>query len=230
MLKKLTRPKIREQAAQQLKAFIVERGLKPGDRLPTETELADRFGISRLSVREATKSLEFIGVLEAKTGVGLTVGRLDFSRITEHLGYHPALYRADSLQLVETRIIIETGALPFVAQRISQDSELRDRLLQITHQFSAARDFERLVALDIEFHHCLLTASGLEPLVAFGDLIRVFFQRFRESIRRAEWKSGAQSHDKIIAFLIAGKVDSAAAELRDHIGSHKSRLNEVAVP
>ncbi len=46
----------------------------PGDRLPTENQLAETFGISRLSVCEATKTLEFFGIIDSKSGVGLTVG------------------------------------------------------------------------------------------------------------------------------------------------------------
>ena len=60
----------------EIKQYIIEQKLMPGDRMPTETQLAETFGISRLSLREATKSLEFLGIIESKTGVGLTVGRL----------------------------------------------------------------------------------------------------------------------------------------------------------
>ncbi|MFM8218920.1 MAG: FadR/GntR family transcriptional regulator, partial [Planctomycetaceae bacterium] len=60
-MKTLRRPKVRDQAAQQIRQYIVARRLAPGDRLPTESQLADALGISRPSVREATKSLEYLG-------------------------------------------------------------------------------------------------------------------------------------------------------------------------
>ena len=66
----IRRSKVRDQVAEQIKQYIVEQELGPGDRLPTENQLAETFGISRLGVREATKSLEFLGVVESKTGVG----------------------------------------------------------------------------------------------------------------------------------------------------------------
>ena len=56
-----------------------------------KTQLAETLGISRLSLREATKALEFLGIVESKTGVGLTVGRIDMGRVTEHLGFHTGL-------------------------------------------------------------------------------------------------------------------------------------------
>jgi DNA-binding FadR family transcriptional regulator len=224
MLQTLPRRKIRDQAADQIKEFIVARRLSPGDRLPNESELAALFGISRLSVREATKSLEFLGIVEAKTGVGLTVGQIDVARLTEHLGFHPALHRGDPIQMIETRIIIETGVLPHVARRMVEDGSLFQRLEAIVNQSCSARDLKTWIDLDIAFHRTLLEASGLEPLVAFGDLLHVFFQRFRESVKKAEWKAGIESHRRLIHRLAAGQVAPAIEELRLHIDSHRQRL------
>jgi GntR family transcriptional regulator, transcriptional repressor for pyruvate dehydrogenase complex len=97
MLETLPRRKIRDDVAQRIKDFITTEDLAPGDRLPTETELAGRFGVSRPSIREATKALEFLGIVASKTGVGLTVGHIDLAAVTRHLGFHPALHRADPL-------------------------------------------------------------------------------------------------------------------------------------
>jgi GntR family transcriptional regulator, transcriptional repressor for pyruvate dehydrogenase complex len=224
MLKSLPRRKIRDEAADQIKQFIVSRRLAPGDRLPTENELAETFGISRLSVREATKALEFLGIVEAKTGVGLTVGQIDVARLTEHLGFHPALHRSDPIQLIDTRVIIETGVLPHVARRMAEDPSILEQLHGLVDKFRTARDLKTWIDLDIRFHRTLLEASGLEPIVAFGDLLHVFFQRFRESVKKAEWKIGIESHEKIVNCLAAGKVAEADEELRIHIESHRQRL------
>ncbi len=56
----IRRPKMREQVSEQIKQYIVEQKLMPGDRLPTENQLAETSGISRLSLRETTKALEFL--------------------------------------------------------------------------------------------------------------------------------------------------------------------------
>ena len=70
MTETIERPKLRDVVADRLKTFILEGDLKPGDRLPTEAELATRFGVSRPSLREAIKSLEFLGIVEARRGRG----------------------------------------------------------------------------------------------------------------------------------------------------------------
>ncbi len=223
-MRSLRRPKIRDQAAEQIKQYIVSQSLRPGDRLPTETQLAESFGISRLSVREATKALEFLGIVEAKTGVGLTVGLLDLDRVTEHLGFLPALHGVDPHQLIDSRIVIEIGVLPHVARRMKADASLRERLQMLVDRFRSVRDLKAWIDLDIEFHRTLLESSGLEPLVAFGDLLHIFFQRFRESVKKAEWKVGIESHQRIVDLLANGNVSGASDELRTHIESHKERL------
>lgn len=220
----LRRPKIRDQAAEQIKQYIVAQRLAPGDRLPTETQLAESFGISRLSVREATKALEFLGIIESKTGVGLTVGKMDLERVTEHLGFHPGLQHADPQQLIDSRVIVETGVLPHVARRMAADDRIRTALQGLVDQFRSARDLKTWIELDIEFHRTLLESSGLEPLVAFGDLLHVFFRRFRASVRKAEWRTGIASHQRILDLLAAGDVAGATNKLRKHIESHKERI------
>lgn len=224
MLETLPRRKIRDVVAERLKAYIVSEALVPGDRLPTETELAEQFGVSRLSLREATKALEFLGIVESRTGVGLTVGQIDLQRVTDHLGFHPALHRADPLQLIETRIIIETGVLPHVARRMDGDAALYESLQEIVDRFRAARDLQTWINLDIEFHRALVDASGLLPLVAFSDLLQIFFRRFRDSVKKAEWRAGMESHQRIIDALRDQNVARADTEMRQHIESHKHRI------
>lgn len=219
----LRRPKVREQAAEQIKQYIVAEKLVPGDRLPTETQLAETFGISRLSVREATKALEFLGIVQSKTGVGLTVGKIDLGRITEHLGFHPSLLRIDPQQLIDSRVVVETGVLPHVSRRMKSDPSIENRLQELVDRFRSARDLKTWIDLDIQFHRALMESSGIEPLVAFGDMLHVFFGRFRESVKKAEWKVGIESHQRIVSRLAAEDVEGATEELRSHIESHKER-------
>ena len=224
MLETVTRSKLREVVADRLKAFIVEGNLKSGDRLPTETELATKFGVSRLSLREATKSLEFLGIVEARPGRGLTVGSVNMERVTEYLGFHPALHDGSPEELIDTRVLIEAGVLPHVAERMKRDDAIYEKLNAINADLRHARSLARWVELDIAFHRELICASGLSPLMAFTDVLAVFFQRFRESVKKAEWSRGIDSHQLIIDKLKAGRVREADQELRTHLDSHRDRV------
>ncbi len=224
MLKTIPRQKIRDFVVEQLKRYIASEDLKPGDRLPNESELATTFGVSRLSLREATKGLELFGIVESKTGVGLTVGQVNLERLTGHLGFHPALQSGSPGQLIDTRIVIETGALPYTAQRMAEDPRLYEELRDHVDRFRAARDLQEWIDLDIAFHRRLLDASGLTPLVAFNDLLQVFFIKFRENVKKTEWQGGIESHRRIIDALRERDVNQASHELRLHIESHKNGM------
>jgi GntR family transcriptional repressor for pyruvate dehydrogenase complex len=224
MLETIERSKLRDVVASRLKAYIIDRSLMPGDRLPTETQLASQFGVSRLSLREATKSLEFLGIVKAKPGIGLTVGQIRLDRVTEYLGLHPAVRDVSPDVLIDTRVIVETGALAHVAKRMRNDPTIHERLDGINCELQQARTLQRWIELDISFHRELIQASGLFPLTAFGDVLAVFFQRFRTSVKKAEWTKGIASHKEIIDSLQAGRVTDADRLLRVHIESHRGRV------
>jgi GntR family transcriptional repressor for pyruvate dehydrogenase complex len=224
MLETLPRRKIRDVVAERLKAYIQSEKLVPGDRLPTETELAEMFGVSRLSLREATKALEFLGIIESRTGVGLTVGRIDLERVTDHLGFHPALHDVEPQQLIASRIVVEVGVLPHVVRRMAEDDSIRESLQSIVDRSASAKRLQDWIDLDIQFHRALIEASGLAPLVAFSNLLQVFFQQFRDSIKKAEWRDGINSHQVLIDSLSRGRLARAETELREHIESHLARV------
>ncbi|SRR6056297_1153806 len=220
----IRRPKLREQVSEQIKQYIIDGKLMPGDRLPTEHQLAETFGISRLSVREATKTLEFLGIVESKTGVGLTVGRINMERLTKHLGFHSGLLDADPQQLIDSRVIIETGVLPHVVRRMADDSSIINSLQRLVDQFRTAKNLKQCIAIDIQFHRTLIEASGLQPLVAFNELLVVFFRRFYGAIKKVDVKVGIENHQRLVDLLAAGRVEEATSDLREHIEDNKRRL------
>jgi GntR family transcriptional regulator, transcriptional repressor for pyruvate dehydrogenase complex len=219
----VVRQNLGELVAMKIRESIINEGLKPGDRLPTEQALADRFGVSRLSVREATKALGFLGILDAAPRRGLTVGKVDMGRVTEYLGFHLALSDYSKSQLLETRIVVETGILPYVMRQMKENASVYDRLHNKNDQFRRARSLEQRIVADIAFHHTLLVSSGLEPLVAFNDLLQIFFDRFRRSLASGDWKMGVEGHQRMIDSLRDGKLEAAIDELRCHLEYHKKQ-------
>ena len=218
------RKRLSDTVAERIRQHILEHDLQAGDRLPTEHQFADRLGVSRLAVREATKSLEFVGLLEASPRRGLTVGTLDLDRVTPFLRFHPAIREVTTEQLIDTRVIIETGGLKFVAERMRHDRSIQDDLMAIVEQFHKAKTLSAWIELDVAFHRRLLEASGLAPLVAFNDLLQIFFARCRESVKKAEWKQAIKSHQRIVDLLARGKVRLASESLQSHIESHRERM------
>ncbi len=218
----ITKPRMRDQIAEQIRALVISERLQPGDRLPTETEMAERFGVSRLTVREATKALEFLGILRSKTGVGLTVGELDWQRMTHNLGFHASLHQVDEDALIDSRVIVETGIIPYVMKRIEKDPQIVVRLQDLVAQLRDAKDLQTRVEVDLRFHRTLLEASGLAPMIAFGEMLQVFFQKFRDSVKKAGWDEAVVSHQRIVDSLKSQKPARAIAELKQHIENHRA--------
>ncbi|MBL8871198.1 MAG: FadR family transcriptional regulator [Planctomycetaceae bacterium] len=219
----ITKPRMQDQIAEQIRGLIIAERLQPGDRLPTETEMAERFGVSRLTVREATKALEFLGILRSKTGVGLTVGELDWQKMTHNLGFHASLHQVDADELIDSRVIVETGIIPYVMRRIEQEPQILVRLQDLVAQLRDATDLQTRVEVDLQFHRTLLEASGLAPMIAFGEMLQVFFQKFRDSVKKAGWEEAVASHQRIVDSLKSQKPAKAIAELKQHIENHRRK-------
>ncbi|HTU25115.1 MAG TPA: GntR family transcriptional regulator [Pirellulales bacterium] len=218
------RQNLSEVIVGQIKDFIISNDLKPGDRLPTEHQMAARFGVSRVSVREATKALGFLGVLRAAPRRGLTVGEFDVQRVTEQLAFPLVLTNHPKSQLLATRIVIETGALPHVAANMAEDSTIYDRLVALNDLSVQGTTLDERIASDIAFHKALLSASNLGPLVAFNDLLQVFFDRFRSDLAPRDPEGKTAGHAQIIEALRHGDVQRACDELRVHLDYYEAYL------
>jgi GntR family transcriptional repressor for pyruvate dehydrogenase complex len=213
-----------EVVTEKIKDLIIDGGLKPGDKLPTEHEIARRFGVSRICVRESTKALSFLGIIRGVPRRGLSVGEVDLHRVTQYLGFHLALSNYPKLQLLETRIVLETGALSYTATRMKSEPDLYEALKEKALILEGTPDPEVRIDRDAAFHRALLEASGIEPLVVFNDLLEIFFKRFRESLLAAQWKKGEHGHRRILECLKRGNCEQARKLLRTHIAYHEKNL------
>lgn len=232
MLEYTERRRLSDVVANRIREFVVQNNLEVGDRLPTELELAQKFGVSRVSIREATKALGFLGFLEATPRRGTTVGRVDLRRVTQFLVLHPSLRDATPQQLIESRLVIELGMLPFLCDRMKQDAGVFQALNEFLTTFDDASDLEEWLGLDGEFHSRLVDASGLSPLFLFHELIAVFFSRIRDQARlpavaerlKQQLPEKAAGHRRILEHLRDGRLEAVQQELREHVSSYREFL------
>jgi GntR family transcriptional regulator, transcriptional repressor for pyruvate dehydrogenase complex len=220
----IERRKLSDVVADRIKQYIIDNNLRPGDRLPTEQELADRFGVSRVSTREATKALGFLGIIDAAPRRGLVVGEVDMKRVTNYLGFHLAISDFPRSQLLDARIVIETGALPHVMRQMAIDPELHGRLTALADKVRRASGLDERIAADVAFHRGLLDASGVQPLLAFHDLLTIFFDRFRRSLAKGDWEFGMRQHQQILDTLRDGDLKHACDLLSSHMEHHRKLL------
>jgi GntR family transcriptional regulator, transcriptional repressor for pyruvate dehydrogenase complex len=213
---KIRRKRLSEELTAQLRKHIIDQGLKPGDPLLTEQEMVERFGVSRTVVREATKALDFLGIIGSAPRRGMVLDEFDFHRVSEYFGFHFALSGYPKEKLLRARAVIETGALFYTLDALRKDPAVYPRLRELAQ---AAPDTDqvddRWIEYDLAFHRGLVEASDIAPLVSICDLLQAFFRQFRAAMGNVQ--SGKRAHRRIVEALKSGKLEDAVALLRRHL-------------
>lgn len=113
---------------EQIRLLITEGQLSPGDRLPTEREMAEQFGVSRTVIRDAIKILSGHGILDVRHGSGIFVASVNSQQVIERLS-EVVLIEPNSMQsLFDVRVILETASVAWATERASEN-KFNDLLL-----------------------------------------------------------------------------------------------------
>jgi len=226
---KIRRKRLSEELTAQLRKYIIDNGLKPGDPLPTESEMVERFGVSHTVVREATKALDFLGIIDAAPRRGMIVDEFSFDRVSEYFGFHFALCDYPKGQLLGSRTVIEIGTLPYTMKAMKKDPTLYPRLRAVAESGPDSNYVDdRWIAYDIAFHRALVEASGLAPLASMCDLLQAFFHKFREYM--TDVHKGKESHCQIVDDLHRQDLDAAVALLHSHMSGYELFENDPGPP
>jgi len=158
LFKRLARATCPERIADEIKQLIIDQKLEPGGRLPAERELAEQFGVSRASVREAVKGLVAVGVLEAHTGNGTFV-RADLNdSVLGSLSWAVLLAGRVEPEVTEVRALIEPTIAALAAERATESD--RKKLQETIVAMKAALGQPSLVVeADLAFHMALAQAA-----------------------------------------------------------------------
>jgi GntR family transcriptional regulator, transcriptional repressor for pyruvate dehydrogenase complex len=168
-----------EEILVQLQAAFANGQLSPGDRLPAERELAEQFGASRSSVREALRVLEALGVVQVKPGAdnGAFLLAEPGRAFRDLLQYQLALRQIDVASLVEFRIVIESWAARTAAERADEGALNRmDELIDLMKQAPAS--YTRFHDYDADWHLELARSTR-------NDLFALALEGARTTIERA---------------------------------------------
>jgi DNA-binding FadR family transcriptional regulator len=159
---------VTDEAIEKIKEMIVSGALRPGDRLPKESELAAELGLSRNSLREAVRALSLIRILDVRQGDGTYVTSLDPQLLLEALSFVVDFHRDDTvLEFLAVRRILEPAATAMAA--ISIPEEELDALQGKLDALGDQPSVEELVASDLEFHRGIVSASGNSVLCSLLD-------------------------------------------------------------
>ena len=121
IIKPIKTQKIYEQIVEQIGQLVAEGHLKPGDRLPSERELVERFQVSRASIREAISALEMMGLIEVRSGEGTYIRQVNIDSVVAPLAWMLFIEKDTELELYEARKILEVQAAGLAAERAEEN-------------------------------------------------------------------------------------------------------------
>lgn len=224
MSEKIRQQTVVGQVMEKIRDLIASGQYKSGDKIPTEQELAERFGIGRSSVREAIKVFNYIGVLESRTARGTFV--CNRSSITsEALTWSILLGNDELFDLIEFRGAIELWCFMALARGISEKPGTHDNLIarleKTIEKMRAAEESEdrrTLISLDYNFHKLVLEEIGNRIIISIYETLKSFLY---EEIKKAHLSVDALSqqadnHQRLLTAIKSGNPELAAGAIKLH--------------
>jgi GntR family transcriptional repressor for pyruvate dehydrogenase complex len=211
------RNKVYEEVARQIERLILKK-LQPGDKLPSERELAETLGVSRSSIRDAIRSLELMGMVEPRQGAGTIVREISSESLANPLAN--VLKRKEELvsELLDFRKMLEPPLAARAAARISAD-EISEMEEILQRQQEKQNQGEAAVSEDAEFHYSIALASGNSVVLKVLDILMDLLRGTRERSLQVEGRPqrSLAGHRRILAALKRHDAEAAKAAMRRHI-------------
>lgn len=223
---------VTDAAIDKIKQMILTGELTPGDRLPKESDLAERLGLSRNSLREAVRALALINVLDVRQGDGTYVTSLEPRLLLDTMSFVLDLHRDDTvLQFFEVRRILEPAATAMAAEQMTEPEI--EELRAILEALPPDPTIEELVANDLEFHRRIAVGSGNSVLCSFIESLSGPTTRAR--IWRGLTQEGAmrktrEQHAAIYEAIATRQADVARSWATVHIAGVETWLRKVVLP
>lgn len=212
----------------QVRLLMHQGRLKPGDRLPSERDLCERFGVSRVTVREALRVLEAGGLVEIRVGArgGAFVTTPSSARVGEGLADLLKLSPLTASEVTEARMVFELGIVPIVIERATPDDIAALKEI-CARQRAALKDRSYSMTLSAEFHVRVAACTHNE---AIEMLVQSFHGPLLMSLQEAQVVAplmghrGSTEHSEFVNAVERRDVAAASAIMREHLQRTADRV------
>lgn len=215
---------------ERLERLIHERHLEPGDRMPSERELAEQFGVSRTVVREAVRALVARGLLEVRAGSGTLVKAPTARTVVQSVVSFMQVGRPDFDygKIHEVRRVLELEIAGLAAQRRTKD-DLHNIWGYINRMEETVGDRQAFSEADVAFHVALAQATQNQLFVILLDSIAGVMFRVRELGNRVRSAPGhaIAFHKKIYRQVKAGDSEQAKQMMLEHLLDSEAVFNRA---
>lgn len=209
--------------ASQIKQLILSRGLRPGDPLPTETELCEDLDVSRSSLREAIRSLATLDIVDVQHGHGTFVGQMSLAPMVEALVFRGVLSPGGSLdalrEVVDVRVALDLALAERVVGAELDDAKTAELQALVQAMVEKAKRGEVFLEEDRAFHTRLfeITSNRLagQLVGAFWDVHTAVLPQLGIAVP-ADIDLTARAHGDMLAAVVAGDAAAYRTAVVEH--------------
>lgn len=197
----IAKQSVSKTVMESIKKGIITGSIKPGEYLPSETELSERFGVGKSSVREAIKMLEALGYIEICKGNGSRVRtRVDASIMNPLIFQFVLLNDGSQKELLEFRKTIEIAATIAAADTITED-DIHNLELNIEKTKELQKEGKSTIDQDYEFHQLVYESTHNQYLILIGKTIMELFHNSLEISNEQYADRVLSDHERILEAL-----------------------------
>ncbi|MGB9858263.1 MAG: FadR/GntR family transcriptional regulator [Dictyoglomaceae bacterium] len=210
---------------EQIKQYIVNKKLSPGDKLPSEAELSKEFGISRSTIREALRALEALGILSSQHGSGWYFKSFSFDILAGNLAYSLLLDTQSIFDLLEIRKTLETSFIIETTNTLKNKEfkELERILIRMEKKSLLGESFVRE---DMLFHRTLF--KGIKNQIVI-KILDIFWNLFEHLDKPLLYSTSPEKviyyHKKLLEALKVSDYETAKTILEEHFVDVHQRLS-----
>ncbi len=218
-LRKLEKPKsIPLRIVEQIGYLLATGGLRPAQKLPSEAELAEIFGVGRSSVREALQALQLLGILEVVHGKGYFLNSDAAEVFPLSVSWAGLPERRIALQLMEVREIVELSAIEIAIDRVTT-LDIDQMWASLARAEESITDANEYVDFAVTFHRHLIDSAHNDVLSAMFRAIERLYRDVAGSIERTPElnRHYTTQHKQILEAVAAKDARQAKRLLRQHL-------------
>lgn len=222
-----------EYVIESIKGMIARGELKCGEKIPSERELADKFNVSRVPIREALKILEYMGILDSSRGDGTYVKNITVEDLIGKMDFAITATADTIMDLLELRINLETFAAYYAALRRTDDdiAEIRQVLLDMREAKKAPNmgdeDVQALRRLSHQFHRCLVKAAHNAVLSSIYENLYELLDISRQFTINTSGISynSILAHEAVFNKIIQQDAEGARESMNEHLDDVRVKLS-----
>ncbi len=222
-------PKLYEKIIEEIRGMMLNGQIKAGEKIPSERELAEMFKVSRVPVREALKTLEFLGVVQNVRGDGMYIKNISFEDLLEKMDFAIEASEDTIKELFEVREALEIKAVMLATERRTKKDleKMKDLIDKLENNIKVNDESTEVFKLAVQFHTQIFKASKNKVLLGINQyLINLLEMSRRKTLSRVGRPLvSLEYHKKIFSMISAQDSAGAARIMTEHLQDAKEEFD-----